>query len=620
MANTEKSQAELYREQRKARLAKEQKRKNRKKLGTAAKVVIALVVVAVIAGCVAGVKLVSGGVKYRQLDVISIEGVGDVSSAEYAYYYNSINQNYFSQAQQAEQYAQYYGYSSGKDLMGGFDYTVSPELQKLSQTTPEYDEIVKSGVKEPTWADLFDYVTKQNIAQFKTLCKLAGEAGYKLDDEAKAEIKEAVANVKQAAAQNYVSTDKFLSVYYGKGVTLSLYKQLITNQEIAQHYAGVLNDEYRAGLSDDEIQKYYKDNAGEYNIADFAYYYIAAEKKTTKNEEGEDSSAVTSATMKAAKEKAEALKAAGSYKELAAMVEALGKDAKLTDITGMSKSDVSQNFGDEIANWLFAKKLKLNTVNVFEMTQSGYVVAIATKAPARDDTKMVSIRTIEVAIPEDKEIEKPKDDATEEEKAEYEEKVQKAKEEKEAAEAARAEADKAVAALDTFKDAPLFNDVAKKTKDKNTYLDAEIILRNYLAGDKTEDAFKALADKQADADPESEDYSDSSLKTHIYAGAGSVEDKVKAWALDKSRKAGDVGIIENDDCYTVVYFVETEAEANWEMNVKDALASEKVADATQHTEFTVTNADDIARIIAGAMEFSKKQIAQAASQSASAGH
>ena len=619
MAKTEKTKAELYREERKARLAKAAKKRSKKKMSGGAKAVIAVFVAVVIVLGVCSYSFVSLGIS-RQMDKIySIEDVADISLAEYTYYYNQTFSYYFNNAAQYEQYyASYYGEGAGAMFMGGYEYTKSPETQAFPETHADYEALKEMGYEEPTWADYFDYVTRFQIAQMKVLNQMADKAGFKLDKEGENEIDETYGHMKEAAGKSMISVNKYLSIYYGKGVTKSLVKKAIREQIIAQHYQEVLKDEYRNALTAEEIEDGYKADKDSYDVAGIAYYTVSAEKVTTKDEEGKETENVTSKTMKVAKEKANELAKANDYADLSAKVKALKGELQLME--GVTKSTIAQYLGEEVSDWLYSSKTKVGDIKVVEQSGSGYLVACAYALPERDDTKMVSIRQIELTIPEEEEIEKPADDATEEKIKEYEDKVAAQKEALEKAEKERAEADKSVAALDTFKDAPVFNVIEKKTSDKNTYLDAEIILRKYLAGDRTEDSFKALADEQAGADTSSEDYEDSSLVENIYPNSNTVDSEVEAWALDKSRKTGDVGVVEcAGEGYYVLYFKETLDESNWEMQVKDSLAYDKIDSDIKSHETKVLDEEKLQSVIDATMVLAKKQIA-AAAESATASY
>ena len=128
MANkNEKSQAERYREERKARqakVAKKREKKSPKRIAMEQKLVkaIPIVIAAVAVVFAIGWFLNFMGVPQRMTTVMTV-GDTKVSQAQYTYYYQQIYSNYASQAQQ---YAQY-GISGVPGMM---DYNTIPSEQK----------------------------------------------------------------------------------------------------------------------------------------------------------------------------------------------------------------------------------------------------------------------------------------------------------------------------------------------------------------------------------------------------------------------------------------------------------------------------------------------------------
>ncbi len=608
MANTEKTKAELYREERKARLAKAARKNAKKQMSKTLKAVIAVAVAVVIALGVCGYSFVSLGVSRQMKDVYAVDGAGNASFAEYTYYYSQMFSNYFNTAAQYEQYySSMYGAGAGAYFMGGYDYMTSPELQQVPETNADYEKLTEAGYENPTWADYFDFAARYQLKQVKLLCKMADEAGYKLSDEGKAEIKEAYDSMKEMAGKSAVSVNTYLGYYYGKGVTKGLVKKVLTEQTTAKYYQEVLKEEYRNALTADEIRKNYKENKDLYDVAGIAFYTVSAEKVKAKDENGEETESVTSKTMSAAKAKAEALKSAKSYDELSDMVDALsGAKGSLALYEGLSKENLTQYVGEEAANWIFGSKVKVGDIKVIEQSGTGYIVCYAYALPSRDDTKMVDLRQIEFTVPEEDEdaAEKTDEDIAAEAEAEK----------------AKAEEEANTPALDTFKDAPVFNNVKKKTADKATYKEAELMLRKFLNGDRSETSFKALADEKAGADTSSDTYEDSSLVEKTYPNAGTLDEKVEKWAFDKSRKAGDVGIIEGDGTYYLVYFKATLDEANWEMTIKDTLALERITSEIEAHEGKVLDENSIKSAVDKTMEMAKKQITALESNSSSLGY
>ena len=87
---------------------------------------------------------------------------------------------------------------------------------------------------------------------------------------------------------------------------------------------------------------------------------------------------------------------------------------------------------------------------------------------------------------------------------------------------------------------------------------ANDILKQYNDGEKTEDAFAALAVANS-TDPGSA--SNGGLYSNIYKGqmVPSFED----WCFDPARQSGDTGIVESSNGYHVMYFVETNPQPYW---------------------------------------------------------
>ena len=105
--------------------------------------------------------------------------------------------------------------------------------------------------------------------------------------------------------------------------------------------------------------------------------------------------------------------------------------------------------------------------------------------------------------------------------------------------------------------------------------EAEDILAQWEAGDKTAESFGALAEEYSD-DPGSN--TNGGLYTEVYKGQMVTE--FNDWCFDESRQPGDTGIVYNEGSYTgyhVIYFVGTDA-PYWQVQVRNAM---KNADYTQ---------------------------------------
>ena len=87
---------------------------------------------------------------------------------------------------------------------------------------------------------------------------------------------------------------------------------------------------------------------------------------------------------------------------------------------------------------------------------------------------------------------------------------------------------------------------------------ANDILKQYNDGEKTEDAFAALAVANS-TDPGSA--SNGGLYSNIYKGQ--MVSEFENWCFDPARQSGDTGIVESSNGYHVMYFVETNPQPYW---------------------------------------------------------
>ena len=146
MAKQEKSAAELYREERKARIAKSAKKNAKKSISAdssakAAKVIAVVLVLALVGG-ICGMIVNLTGIVDRSRTAFYVGDV-KVSQPEYSYYYSSIYQMY-------AQYAAY-GYV---DL----DTSATPDKQEYSGSLGEIEGFPED--QTPMWTDFFEYNAK----------------------------------------------------------------------------------------------------------------------------------------------------------------------------------------------------------------------------------------------------------------------------------------------------------------------------------------------------------------------------------------------------------------------------------------------------------------------------
>ncbi len=556
MAKQEKSAAELYREERKERIAKAAK-KNAKKshnvvLSKKTRSAIAVVLVLALVAGIGAMALSLSGVLERGKNVMTV-GETQVDKYEYGFYYMSTFNQYFNMSYQ---YDSYYGSGYGA-MFTGYDCGKTPDAQAYN------GEI--EGIEEPTFADFFDYSAKQQI-QYAEACKLyAQEKGIELTEEDLKNVNKQLDEYKAEAEKiDYEGDKKYsLSAYlrenFGKGMTVKLFTKILTDQALNTKVNEVKTGELKASYTDKEVDKLYKDQIKNYGVVTLRNYEITAEKvkSTTKDENGEakETEAVTKETLAAAKAKAEkfaaAVKDEKSFVSLASEYEKLNKNEKynefltddsLTLIKDSASSGLSET-DEKFMDWAFGESTAVGSTYITEDETTGYTVYMMVEpvhhAP---DQYTYDVRHILLQFPT--EDEKATDgDAKEEVKAEM---------------------------LDTKAyDVTVDIDVdLDTTKDPALYMEAQDILKKYLDGDKTEDAFAELA-KEYSSDSNAADGGIYEDVTEGYMVA-----EFENWSLAKGREYGDVGIVETTYGYHIMYSVDTET-ITWSDTIKNDKASEE---------------------------------------------
>lgn len=571
MAKQEKTAAELYREERKARIAKAAK-KNAKKshrvtLSKKGKIAIAVVLVVALVAGIGAFAVSNSGVLERNKTAFYV-GDMKISAPEYGYYYNSIFSNYFNYSYQ---YDTYYGSGMGK-LYTGYDYTIAPDQQDY---TGEIE-----GVEEPKFTDFFEYSAKDSIKYIKASVLYAKENGIELDESDLASVDANIEELKTTASNNNYSISAYLRAYYGKGMTLDLLRTICEEQAIATKVQSLKTEEFGASYSEKEIEKEYKDNLTTYGVTTLRLYEVVAETvEVPAKEEGEEATKeVTDETMAAAKQKAESFASKVStpdnFKSTAAEYEKLAGNKDYKEMaTDDSKTIVKDTTYDDLSNdssdekflkWAFDEGTKVGDTYVVENDGTGYSVYMM-ESPVHKtaDSLTYDVRHILIQFPEDDDADAADDDtdaADDTDTTEAADTTEKAKEEK--------KEDVDVTLLDPSKYSVTVDiDVdLDKTGDKALYKQAQDILETYLEGDKTEEAFAELA-KEHSADGNAAQggiYEDVTL--------GYMVSEFEDWALADGREYGDVGIVETQFGYHIMYFIGTET-TTWEDTIRNDMGS-----------------------------------------------
>ena len=404
-----KSKAELYREERKERIAKANKKnaksieKGKAAAGVARKVIAIVLCCAIVIGAGFYVCKTTGVAR----KIVTAVKVGDikVSAVDYNYYYNNM---YQQMVYYAEMYSQY-----GMDM--GYDTTIAPD----EQTTTDDDG------NEITWAKYFEDSACDRAQFIEAYYNEAIAAGYELDDDQKSEIDETVQSYSDSASENNYSLSAYLKAAFGAGYSEKKFRAQLEKEEIASGYYEKLQEDYDASISDEDIQSEYDANKKDYDYVDVTYYVFSGTTLTANDGESDEDLAKRQekqnkeffADVKAISEKVtddDSLeKAVKTYKE----AEDDDDTTYTTSSEHTSYESIKSAMDEEVAEWAYKSSTKSGTVGYFENENDAYIVILD---KASYTSHSVDVRQCLVGFDAEDE-----DNVTDEEKATAKEKAEK---------------------------------------------------------------------------------------------------------------------------------------------------------------------------------------------------
>ncbi len=364
-----KSKAEIYREERKARIAKAAKKnaksiEKRNSFAKTAKKAIAIILAVAIVGLIGWKTIDTLGVVEKYATALTI-GDEKISAAQFNYYYSTQYNQMVSQAN-------YYSQSFGYDI--GFDTTLPPDEQKTTDADG----------KETTWNEVIEK-NAVDYAQFVTAYyNEAIKNKYELSEETKTEIDELIENYREQAATNNYSLNAFLRQTFGPGFNEKAFREQITKEYLAENYYSDKQSETKDGITEDVIKAEYEANRKDYDYTDIRYYSFAFTTLTGKDGE-------TDAQLKA-RQKAENDKVIAEAKAvfdkvtdeaslIAAVKEYKNKDAEKpsdTDYTTLSKNAQYESLitaiSEDGAKWAFDTARKAGDKTMITGEKAVYVI------------------------------------------------------------------------------------------------------------------------------------------------------------------------------------------------------------------------------------------------------
>ncbi len=543
-----KTQAELYREERKARLQKAAAKKAKKSPVSEKAKKMATKIIAIVLAVVIGLGAIYAtldffGVPQKVVKISVDETDYSFSLAEYNFYYYTMVMNY---TQTAYQYDAYYGAGSGLTYLG-YEYTKTPDKQSYTDDYSSMTGYTLEDIGNPknaTWEDVFKYATIEQILQVKYAVEKAAEMGIELTEDEQASISESIESLRTSAKSNDYSLDRYLRANYGNGITEKLVTRIYEEQTLATNYFTQLETDTLAAITDEEVNSTYNENKQDYDLVDLRIYGIAIESDAADDATSEEKAAAEEKADAEAKSRANAM--LSEITDEASFLSQVELDLKVnepdeedydadqaTAATGVAYANLA-NASEDLADWAYNSERQAGDKTIIK-TDDYYYLALVVKLPYKDTTIVSNdVRHILVMFPEEN------TDGT--------------------------------STTVTDDDGNETTNITDETKAA-TKAKADAILEEYKKN-PTEENFIALA-KEKSEDTSAEN---GGLIEGV-ADDGTYVEAFTDWSIDTARKTGDTGVIETEYGYHVMYYVAA-GEQTWFQTVKDAIFSEKYTAVT----------------------------------------
>ena len=432
----------------------------------------------------------------------------DFTAGEVAYYYHSAYQ---------QEYELYYYSTMGITGLTNFNPNLDPKDQYVDEEQTQ------------TYHDYFMESALNALTQVAALTDAAEKDGFSLDlsETGKETYDTQMADLKNSIAVSNYSYSSYLKAVYGNYMTTGIYescaKRAIMLTEYQQAHMDALT------YTDEDYTTYYDENKDNVDTFSYEVAFLSGTAPSTTDEEGntveatEEEQTIAMETAKANAEKLMAdVEAGGDFAELAGTYteESTANTFRATETTG---SSVSTTYGD----WLKDAARTEGDMEVFESTSGYYVVRFLDRY--LDETPTADIRHILI-------------------KAEL-----------------------------TQEDDPATEDVDESTIPTDEAMEAakaeaESLLAQWEAGDKTAESFAELAIANSD---DTGSASDGGLYTQVKEGQ--MVDTFNDWIFDNEHAEGDTGLVENTNSgqygWHVIYFQSWNDPA-WKLNAKSTFQND----------------------------------------------
>lgn len=422
-------------------------------------------------------------------------------------------------------------------------------IQLIMDVTKPLNEQVTNEETGETFADNFLTSASNTIKNTYALYEKAVKDGHKLTEAEQKTLDSTMATQQlYAAYYGYNNVDGYLRAIYGNGASEKSYRKYLEVSAMANSYLTAYSESLE--FDADALLNFQAKEPYQYNSYTFAVYLVNASsfrEGGTKDDKGNItySAEEKAAAIAAAKVVADTL-SKGEYADL----EAFDAAIKALSINSENENAASTKYEDKLyssvnstfRDWVIGKVASedKDAEPVFETRKEGDITVIPYTSGSGENevvngyyvVRFGSVTTNEFAMKNVRHV------------------------------LIKFEGGK----TDSTTGATIYSD-AEKAKAK---LNAEKLLAEWEAGDKSEESFIELAKKNS----KDGNAAQGGLYEDVYPGkmVAPFED----WCYDESRKAGDYGIVETDFGYHIMFFVGDSDTTFRDFLVTNALRNETV--------------------------------------------
>lgn len=373
-----------------------------------------------------------------------------------------------------------------------------------SMRNQAYDE-------ESSWFDYF-INNSANAVQGYLLYAEAARANDFTVEDLDALVEEQIDALKQTATNAEIEFDTYLTNIFGAGVKESDIRNALELQIYASEYYEKVEGDYADSLDDAAYEKYYEANKTALDKIDYRSYTISASVAEDADE------AAKNAAYAEAKADAEALLAAATDSDAFVAWVSANLTEKNADLeTPLTEDEIKSKAetvteaaaisdGSDLATWAVEAGRKVGDTKLVDDGAGNYTVYMLEKAPYRAEDKTVNVRHILIKTGEE-------------------------------------------------------------LSDEDAKAKADEILATYMAGDKTAEAFDALAKEN----------NEDSNSLYENVTEGQMVEAFNDWIFDEARAEGDTGIVKTEYGYHVMYF-EGEGLSMWQTEAYSKMLETKITD------------------------------------------